>query len=86
MAELADNSLTDHNTVIIIQHFTESSVKKLLDISIRLNFVNIPTMVYNIIRSNFNNYCYEVDKKCFIHVNVKLLTLKTLFYDTAYFN
>lgn len=76
MAELADNSLTDHNTVIIIQHFTETSVKKLLDISIRLNFVNIPTMVYNIIRSNFNNYCYEVDTKVFYTCERKTFNVK----------
>lgn len=55
MADLADNSLTYHYTVIIIHHFTEKSVEKLLDISIRLNFANSPTIVYNIISRNFNN-------------------------------
>lgn len=75
MAELADSSLTDHNTEIIIQQFTETSVEKLLDISIRLNFVNSPTIVYNIISSNFNNYCC-VDTKVFSTCERTTLKLK----------
>jgi len=84
MAELADNSLTDHNTEIIIQHFTETSVEKFLDISIRLNFTNIPTIIYNIISSYFNNYCC-VDTKVFSTYERTTFTLRTLFYETAHF-